>query len=181
MSLKCKNLFSFTQLNHWFIGRIIKGTGTVPSGQIGSAWEFKVLSRFMQKLTQPPACLDHGLHVLIPRSFLPNRASKMFFGVRLVSTEFHHPAIQTKIEQHFGWFFLPNKSAPASRKTGFHANRDPNKQEVGSIFAWSGLELWSLFKYLTVNLKNPKLVDVHFKAYPMVPLSCRSNLAGRYL
>jgi hypothetical protein len=62
----------------------------------------------MQKLIQPPACLDHGLHVLKPQSFPPNRAPKMweihqlFFGLRLVSKEFQNPAIQTKIEQHFG-------------------------------------------------------------------------------
>jgi hypothetical protein len=54
--------------------------------------------------------MDLGLHVLSLRSFLPNRAPKMrercqlIFGLRLVSKEFQHPAIQTKIEQHFGWF-----------------------------------------------------------------------------
>jgi hypothetical protein len=39
------------------------------------------------------------------------------------------------------------------------------------------------FKYSRVKLQNQKpiAVDVLFKAYPMVPLSCRSNLAGRYL
>jgi hypothetical protein len=31
--------------------------------------------------------------------------------------------------------FSLNKSAPANRNTGFYANRDPNKQEVGYIFA----------------------------------------------
>jgi hypothetical protein len=31
--------------------------------------------------------------------------------------------------------FSPNESAPANRKTGFYADRDPNKQEVGVIFA----------------------------------------------
>jgi hypothetical protein len=31
--------------------------------------------------------------------------------------------------------FSSNKSVPANRKTGFYANRDPNKQEVGFIFA----------------------------------------------
>jgi hypothetical protein len=55
--------------------------------------------------------LDHGLHVLKPRSFPLNRAPKMrerhhfFFGLRLVSEEFLHLAIQTKIEEHFGGFF----------------------------------------------------------------------------
>jgi hypothetical protein len=31
---------------------------------------------------------------------------QLFFGLRLVSKEFQHPAIQTKIEQHFGGFFF---------------------------------------------------------------------------
>jgi hypothetical protein len=92
--------------------------------------------------------------------------------------EFQHPAIQTKIEQHLADF---NKSAPANRKKGFYTNHDPNKQEVGFIFVWSGSEPWSLLKYLKLKLKaqKPISVDVPFKAYPMVPL--RSNLAGRYL
>jgi hypothetical protein len=51
-----------------------------------------------------------------------------------VIKEFQHPAIQTKIEQHWQ-IFSSNKSVPANRKTGFYANRDPNKQEVGLIFA----------------------------------------------
>jgi hypothetical protein len=59
----------------------------------------------------------------------------LFFGLQLVSKEFQHPTIQTKIEQHFGRFILSSKSAPANRKTGFYANHDPNKQEVGFIFA----------------------------------------------
>jgi hypothetical protein len=64
-----------------------------------------------------------------------------------------------------------------------HANRDPNKQVIGFIFAWSGSGLWTIIKYSRSKIKNKKpiAVDVLFKAYPMVPLSCRSNLAGRYL
>jgi hypothetical protein len=71
--------------------------------------------------------------------FPPNRAPKMrerhhlFFGLWLLSKEFQHSAIQTKIEQHFGGFFSSNKSAPANSKT--YANRDPNKKEVGFVFA----------------------------------------------
>jgi hypothetical protein len=30
---------------------------------------------------------------------------QLFFGLRLVSKEFQHPAIQTRIKQHFGGFF----------------------------------------------------------------------------
>jgi hypothetical protein len=79
--------------------------------------------------------LDHGFHVLKPGSFPPNRAPKMrerhhlFVGLRLESKVFQHPAIQTKIEQHFGGFFHPIKvRQPIGRQ-------DSNKQEVGFIFA----------------------------------------------
>ncbi len=64
-------------------------------------------------------------------------------------------------------------------KTGFYANREPNKQEIGFIFAWSCSELWSLLRYSRVKNQKPTAVDVLFKAYPMV--QCRSNLAGLYL
>jgi hypothetical protein len=37
--------------------------------------------------------------------------------------------------------FLSNKTEPANSETGFYANQDPNKQEVGLIFALSGSEL----------------------------------------
>jgi hypothetical protein len=37
------------------------------------------------------------------------------------------------------------------------------------------------FKYSRSKIKNKKpiVVDVLIKAYPMLPLSCRSNLAGQ--
>ncbi len=121
-------------------------------------WEFKVLSRFMQKWIQPPSCLDYD-HVLKPRPFPPNRAPKMrerhqlFFGLRLVSKESCNP---DQNRAAFWRIFSSNKSAPAKRKTGFYANHDPNKQEVGFIFAWSSPELWSLLKYSRVKkIKNP--------------------------
>jgi hypothetical protein len=34
---------------------------------------------------------------------------QLFFGLQLVIKEFQHPAIQTKIEQHFGGFFHQGK------------------------------------------------------------------------
>ncbi len=55
--------------------------------------------------------MDYGLHVLKLRSFPLNHAPKMrerhklFFGLRLVSKEFQHPAIQTTVEQNLGGFF----------------------------------------------------------------------------
>jgi hypothetical protein len=59
------------------------------------SWIFDKSSKFWaapcKKASNPPACSDHGLHVLKPRSYSPNRAPKMrerhqlFFGLRLAS------------------------------------------------------------------------------------------------
>jgi hypothetical protein len=83
--------------------------------------------------------LDHGLHVLKPRSFLPNRAPKMqerhylFFGLQLVSKEFPHPAIQTKVKQHFGRFFHQIKVCQPKGRQESMQTVIQNKQEVGFI------------------------------------------------
>ncbi len=49
--------------------------------------------------------------------------------------------------------FSSNKSAPANRKTGFYANRDPNKQEVGFVFART-LKSFQIFKSEIKKLKT---------------------------
>ncbi len=145
----------------------------------------------MQKLIQHPTCLDHGLNMIKPRSFPPNRAPKMperhllFLRLRLMSKEYQHPAIQTKIEQHFGGFFHHIKvllRQPIGRQDSMQTVTRTSRR-LDSFLQWSGSELWSLFKYSRVKLKNqePIAVDALFKAYPMVPLSCRPTLAGLYL
>ncbi len=71
------------------------------------------------------------------------------------------------------WICLEKDINP-NRKKGFYTNHVPKKQEeVVSIFVWSGLELWSLFKIFKIKIKNLKLiaVDVLIKAYVMVPRS----------
>jgi hypothetical protein len=74
--------------------------------------------------------------------FSANRVPKMrkrhqlFFGLRLLSKQFKHPAIQNKIEQHFGGFFLHIKvRQPIGRQDSMQTVSDPNKQEVGFFFA----------------------------------------------
>jgi hypothetical protein len=53
---------------------------------------------------------------------------------------------------------------------------------VGFIIELSGSELQSFFKKsLQIKNQKPVTVDDFLKAYPMIPLSCISNLAGRYL
>jgi hypothetical protein len=75
--------------------------------------------------------------------------------------------------------FLEHSSAEKIA-AGAHANRDPNKQEVGFIFTRSGSELSTPIKYSISKIRNQKpiAVNVLFKAYLMISLSCRSNLAG---
>ena len=62
-----------------------------------------------------------------------------------------------------------------------HVNQ--TSRRIGGLFAWSGSELWSCFKNSSPKIKNWKhiAVDILLKGFSMIPLSCRSNLAGRYL
>jgi hypothetical protein len=56
-------------------------------------------------------------------------------------------------------------------------------RRIGGLFAWSGSEHFEV----VLNIQDKKLkikniaADVLLKGFPMIPLSCRSNLAGRYL
>jgi hypothetical protein len=71
---------------------------------------------------------------------------------------------------------------PIGRKE-FYTNRDLNKQEVDS-FLYVAAQNFEVFQIFNTEMKSQKpiiAVDVLFKAYPMVPISCRYNLAGWYL
>jgi hypothetical protein len=101
--------------------------------------------------------------------------NQLFFGLPLLSKEFQHPAIQAKIEQNFGGFFH-QKSAPANRKTGFYANRDPNKQEVGCPF--QGLSNGTTLMYMqsgrTVSLNQGEtILEIIFFCEKFYFLQCR--------
>jgi hypothetical protein len=50
-----------------------------------------------------------------------------------------------------------------------------------TIYVSQNFELLSNIQDQKIKNKKPIAVDILFKAYPMIPLSCRSNLAGRYL
>jgi hypothetical protein len=58
---------------------------------------------------------------------------QLFFGLRLVSKELHHSAIQTKIECHFGGFF---HQITVRQPTGRHDSMQPvirTSRRLGSI------------------------------------------------
>ncbi len=122
--------------------------------------------------------------------FFAEKCSKMrkryqlFFGMRLVSKEFHHSAIKTKIEQKFGGFFHQIKVPQLIGRQDSMQTMIRTSRRLDSILheAAQNFEVF-LLKYIGVKLKNlkPIAVDVLLKAFPMRPLSCRFNLAGRYL
>ena len=128
------------------------------------------------------ACAQAAIFFAKPYSINAGEASIVLWiaACRLKISSFRNP---NQNRAALWRIFSSNGSAPANRKTAFYANREPNKQEIGFNFAWSGSELWSCFKYSVLKLKNQKhiAVDVLLKGFPMVPLSCRSNLAGQYL
>jgi hypothetical protein len=83
--------------------------------------------------------------VLKLQSFLPNHSPKMreryqlFFRLRLASKKFRNP--NQKRAALWRIFHQMKVRQPANMKIGFYADYDPNKQEVGFIFASSGSEL----------------------------------------
>jgi hypothetical protein len=143
--------------------------------------DFKVLSRFMQKWIQPPACSDQAHFHLMKKS----AKVQLYFGLDCGMMEFFTYEPQSKEQlislSHF-WTRFGEKGCglstckPWSEQAGgleaFLHEAAQNFEVVSSCFKYSELKLKS---------QKPVVVDVLFKAYPMVPLSCRSNLAGRYL
>ncbi len=106
-------------------------------------------------------CWDQGLYGHKPLSFPPNWSPKMResqhldFGLRLVRRKFEETLTSRNPKQNSPtlWqIFSSNESAPANRKKGFYTNRRRSR----CIFAWSGSELWTLFKYSRSKLKKWK-------------------------
>ncbi len=60
---------------------------------------------------------------------------QLFFGLQLAGKKI--PSFRNPNQNRAAlWrIFSSDESAPANRKTGFYADRDPNKKEVGFIFA----------------------------------------------
>ncbi len=143
----------------------------------------KVLSRFMQNWAQSPACSVQGLHRMLYSYWLAHfhlmkKSAKvqLYFGSGCRMLKFFTSEPQSK-EQLMP---LPHLWNTVWRKR----SRLEHIQTVNrGLFAWSGWELWSCFKNSRSKIKNWKhiAVDVLLKGFSMIPLSCRSNLAGRYL
>ncbi len=200
--LKIQNQYRFkgTVRSDWICMRVVSLESPLKGHQplyvlnflflILNIWkDFKVLSRFMQKWIQPPACSDHGLHRIfssywLAHFYLMKKSAKelLYFGLECGMMKFFtfkpQPKEQLISLPHFWSTVQWKRSRFEHMQTVIRTSR-----RIRGLFAWSGSELGSFFKYSALKLKNQKpiAVDVLFKAYPMVPPSCRSNLAGRYL
>jgi hypothetical protein len=95
--------------------------------------------------------------------------------VSRIFDKFPHPAIQTKIVQHLV-VFSSNKSAPANRQKDSIQTVIQISRRLDS-FCMKWLRTLKCFQIFKTEIKNLKftVIDVLFKVYPMVPLSCRSN------
>ncbi len=103
-------------------------------------------------------------------------SQQLVFGLRFVRRIFGETLTYRNPNQYSAtlWrIFSSNKSAPANRKKRIllYTNRNPNKQEVGFIFVWSGSELWCLFKYSRSKFKNKMRLLQPIQ--PVIPTSRR--------
>jgi hypothetical protein len=133
--------------------------------------------------------MRRGLFEHKPRSFLQILLQKCgrvtIFGLRFLSRifeEFQHPAIQTEIVQHISGFFHQIKvRQPIGTKDSLQTVIRTSRRMDSFLYeAAQKFEVFSNIQNENQTIKNlPIAFDDYFKAYSMMPLSCRSNLAGR--
>jgi hypothetical protein len=119
--------------------------------------DFKVLSRYMQKWIQPPACCNHGLHIILSSNWLAHfylmkkirQSAVLFWFVFQNSLLTSHNPKTINVSHTFLEHGFAEKIGVWA-----HANRDSNKQEVRFSFAWIGSELWTLIKYSKIKIKR---------------------------
>ncbi len=118
---------------------------------------FKVLSRFMQNRTQPPACSDHGLHRILSsywlaHFYLMKKSAKelLYFGLDCRMMIFFTFKPQPK-EQLMPLPHLWN--TVRWKRSQFEHMRIVirTSRRIGFNSAWSGSGLWSLLKYSRVK------------------------------
>ncbi len=146
--------------------------------------DFKVLSCFMQKWIQPPAFSYHGLHRILSfyrlaHFYLMKKSTKMllYFWFWL------QDSLLTSCSPKNNWCLIFGTRF-GGKDRGLSTCKPWSKQPGGWIhFCMNRLRTWNSSQIFKIKnkIKKPIAVDVLFKTYPMVPLSCRSNLARRYL
>ncbi len=121
--------------------------------------------------------------------FPPNRSPKLresqllSFGLRLVRKIFEETITTCNPNQSLWKIFSSNKARqPIGRKDSIQTVNLTSRRLDSFLYeAVQNFEVFSNIQKWIEKIKKHIAVDVLFKAYPMVPLSCRSNLAERYL
>ena len=121
---------------------------------------FKVLSRFMQNWTQSPACSVHGLHRMLASYWLAHfhlmkKSAKvqLYFGSGCGMMEFFTCEPQSK-EQLMSLPHLWNTVWRKGSRLEHMQTVNRTSRRIRGLFAWSGSELWSRFKYSRSKIKN---------------------------
>jgi hypothetical protein len=85
------------------------------------------------------------------------RVNKLFMGLRLVSKEFHHSAIQTKIEENFGGFFHQRKVRQSIGRKDSKQTLIPTSRRLHS-FLYEAAQNFDLFS--NIQDQNKKIKNI---------------------
>ncbi len=117
---------------------------------------FKVLSRFIQKWIQPPACSDYVLYRILSSYWLAH-----FYLMKKSAKVLHYSGLDCGMLEFLQIFFSqaviqrPIADFPAFLETGLAEEIEvcdhiqpviPTSRRIRYIFVWSGSKLWGLFK-----------------------------------
>jgi hypothetical protein len=119
--------------------------------------DFKVLSRFMQKWIQPPACSDHGLHRILSSYWLAH-----FYLMKKSAKELLYFCLDCGMMKFFNFKPQPKEhlisllhlwSTVWRKRSRFEHIQTVirTSRRIGFNSAWSGSGLWSLLKYSRVK------------------------------
>ncbi len=118
---------------------------------------FKVLSRFMQNWTQPPACSDHGLQRILSSYWLAH-----FYLMKKSAKELFYFGLDCGMMKFFTFKSQPKEqlmplphlwSSVRWKRSRFEHMQTVTRtsRRIGFNSAWSGSGLWSLLKYSRVR------------------------------
>jgi hypothetical protein len=145
------------------------------------------MSRIMQKWNRPPACSDHWcIESCLPigwRTFIWRKSPPKCCSILVWIARCWNSLLTSRNPKNI-WCLFRIFVARFGEKDHCLSTCKPWSKQVGGWTHFCTKQLRTLNSYKIFKIKNNKkaiAVDVLFKAYPMVPLSCRSNLARRYI
>ncbi len=121
----------------------------------------------------PTSCSDHGLYRILYSNWLAH-----FYLLKKSAKGLHHFGLDCAMLEFLKYVFY-SRAVIQRTNVDFPAFLEHGSAEEIAVCAHTNRELCSLLKISKLKYKNPKpvAVDDFLKASPMIPLSCRSNLA----